>query len=387
MFLYKNLSAPLSVSKRALISDNATVATAAIQKALKQMSGDMVNNLKSQNQIPGFVTDLLSALGVSLPDGGGLVDQDVSRFKHKQPNKRVQTLEEYKGQFLTKSFSNHAGTREYKVYIPSSYRGEKLPVMVMLHGCTQNPDDFARGTQMNALAEEEKCFVIYPAQSQSANSSKCWNWFNAMDQQRDQGEPSIIAGITRQVIKDYNLDSRRVYVAGLSSGGAMAVIMGITYPDLYAAVGVHSGLPYGSAQNISSAFAAMRRAKPAVMRKQQTFAENSKPVSVPIIVFHGDRDATVHCSNADELIHQNVPTQAANQVDSQVIIEEGKVPNGHSYTRTLHQDKKGHIIAEHWIIHGAGHAWSGGSRKGSYTDAKGPNATEEMMRFFRMQSE
>lgn len=380
------MSVPLSASKRALLSDNATVATAAIQKALKQMSGDMVNNLKSQNQIPGFVTDLLAGLGVSLPDGAGIMDQNVTRVKTKSPNKERQIVTESKGQFLTKSFTNHAGTREYKVYIPSSYRGERLPVTVMLHGCTQNPDDFARGTRMNALAEEENCFVVYPAQSQSANSSKCWNWFNAMDQQREQGEPSIIAGITRQVLKDYNLDNRRVYVAGLSSGGAMAVIMGITYPDLYAAVGVHSGLPYGSAQNISSAFAAMRRAKPVVMKKQQTFAENSKPVSVPIIVFHGDRDVTVHCSNADELINQNVFMREANQIDSEVLVEKGKVPNGHNYTRTLHQDKKGHLIAEHWVIHGAGHAWSGGSQRGSYTDAKGPNASEEMMRFFRMQS-
>jgi poly(hydroxyalkanoate) depolymerase family esterase len=262
-----------------------------------------------------------------------------------------------------------------------------MPVMVMLHGCTQNPDDFARGTRMNALAEEKQCFVVYPAQTQSANSSKCWNWFKAVDQQRDQGEPSIIAGITRQVISDYKLDSKHVYVAGLSSGGAMAIIMGTTYPDLYAAVGVHSGLPYGAARDLPSAFSAMRGAK-----ANKTRTANTRLNAIPIIVFHGDRDTTVHASNADQLMQQNVPNDrthasaASDHINPDVIVQEGKVPNGHAYTRTSHHDEDGNTVAEHWVIHGAGHAWAGGSRSGSYTDAKGPDASGEMMRFFFTQA-
>ncbi|MBA3535146.1 MAG: PHB depolymerase family esterase [Tatlockia sp.] len=368
------------------MSGGAAAATAAIQKALKGMPAGLGKAVGGHKGMPGFVTDLLARLGVPLAQ-----DRDQHLWDPEQkvpPVPETHPEEKSGGQFLTKSFTNHAGTRNYKLYIPSSYQGEAVPVMVMLHGCTQNPDDFARGTRMNVIAEERKCLVVYPAQSQSANSSKCWNWFKAVDQQRDQGEPSLIAGITNQVISDYKLDRERVYVAGLSSGGAMAIIMGRTYPDLYAAVGVHSGLPYGSAQDLPTAFAAMRGAKPAVMGKPRTTNAESRPRSIPIIVFHGDKDKTVHSSNADYLIRQNVfPEQAyTDRMNHNITVQVGKVPNGHEYTRTLHQDENGRRIAEQWVIHGAGHAWAGGSRKGSYTDAKGPDASKEMMRFFYKQS-
>ncbi|MFP5390179.1 MAG: alpha/beta hydrolase family esterase [Gammaproteobacteria bacterium] len=276
------------------------------------------------------------------------------------------------GQFVDGTYTNHAGTRTYKLYIPSTYEentGEPVPLVVMLHGCTQDPDDFATGTQMNQLAEEMQCLVVYPAQSQQANPSRCWNWFNAVDQRRDQGEPSIIAGITRTVMDHHRVDPGQVYVAGLSAGGAMATIMGTLYPDLYAAVGVHSGLPFASAQDLPSALAAMK-------------GNFGKPVpagrAIPIIVFHGDRDTTVHPVNGDELIRQG-----AHPAHKEIVVEPGEVPNGYSYTRRVHRRADGAPHAEHWTIHGAGHAWSGGNARGSYTDGKGPDASREMMRFFR----
>lgn len=275
------------------------------------------------------------------------------------------------GSFSSGSYTNEAGTRDYKLYVPSTLTEAPAALVVMLHGCTQNPDDFAHGTQMNALAEELQCLVVYPAQSQAANPSRCWNWFNEVDQRRDRGEPSIIAGITRDVMARHAVDPRQVFVAGLSAGGAMATIMGTLYPDLYAAVGVHSGLPFAAAKDLPSALAAMK----GDFRRSQAPGR-----TLPIIVFHGDRDTTVHPANGEELVAR---VHAGNQ--PRTAVEPGQVPNGHAYTRTTHHHDDGSVHAEHWVIHGAGHAWSGGDARGSYTDGRGPDASREMMRFFRTQ--
>jgi poly(hydroxyalkanoate) depolymerase family esterase len=275
--------------------------------------------------------------------------------------------------FIAGTFRNAAGSRSYKLFMPSRSRGRMLPLVVMLHGCTQSPDDFAAGTRMNFLAEELNCFVVYPEQPSGANQAKCWNWFRPSDQQRDGGEPSLIAGITRQIMRDHAIDPKRVYIAGLSAGGAAAAIMGATYADLYAAVGIHSGLACGAANDLPSAFAAMRQGgvpKVAV----------AGPV-VPTIVFHGDRDTTVHPNNGDRIVEQS-----PNAASPKAKVIHGRVPHGHAYTRTVLTDAGGRAVSEHWNIHGAGHAWSGGSPAGSYTDPRGPDATREMLRFFLEQS-
>src|ERR1700736_688520 len=232
------------------------------------------------------------------------------------------------GQFVTGFYSNRAGSRTYKLYIPSGYCGQALPLVVMLHGCTQSPDDFAAGTRMNALAEERTCLVAYPAQAASANASKCWNWFNPGHQQRGQGEPSLIAGITRQVMQDYSVDARRVYVAGLSAGAAAAVIMGITYPDLYAAIGAHSGLACGAANDLHSAFAVMRQGEAEAVRRSDGASDGGECRRiVPTIVFHGDQDKTLHPRNADQIIAQS---RANMTVDLQTRGQPGRIPGGHA---------------------------------------------------------
>ena len=251
----------------------------------------------------------------------------------------------------------------------------------MLHGCTQSPDDFAAGTRMNLRAEEHNCFVAYPEQAASANISKCWNWFRPGDQIRGQGEPALIAGLTRQVMSDYSVDEERVYAAGLSAGGAAAAVLAAAYPDLYAAIGVHSGLACGAANDVPSAFAAMRRSGPTVRRRSSgnLYGRGGYSRIVPAIVFHGDQDTTVHPNNGDQVIAQ---LKEALTTDARVTVEDGRVPGGRTYTRTVHRDAADHSIFEQWVIHGASHAWSGGSVAGSYTDPQGPDATREMLRFF-----
>jgi poly(hydroxyalkanoate) depolymerase family esterase len=287
-------------------------------------------------------------------------------------------------QFSEHAYTGSAGSRRYKLFIPSAYRGQPLPLVVMLHGCTQTPDDFATGTRMNVLAEERGCFVAYPAQSKKANISKCWNWFKASDQGRDQGEPAIIAGLVRELLLTYDLDQQRVYVAGLSAGGAMAVILGRTYPDIFAAVGVHSGLPYGVAHDLPSAFAAMHRPGTAASRGERLDGVQVCQSGVPTIVFHGDRDVTVHPSNGEQVAAETAAVNAdeSSRESSAVESRTGESAGGYSYTCTLFKDDNARIVVEHWLVHGAAHAWLGGDPRGSFTDPNGPDATNEMMRFF-----
>lgn len=282
------------------------------------------------------------------------------------------------GAFQPGLFANAAGQRAYKLYRPRTAPtdGGRPALVVMLHGCTQNPDDFAAGTRMNILAEARGWWVLYPAQSTSANSSGCWNWFKPGDQQRGLGEPAILAGMAADIVARAGIDPGRVFVAGLSAGGAMAVTLAATHPELFAAAGVHSGLPHGSAHDLMSALSAMR----------QGAASHGPAHRVPTIVFHGDQDNTVHPCNGQAVVRQARRSGAVKAADARhdgpVETERSRKPEGHRYTRSVHRDDHDRVDAEHWLIHGAGHAWSGGSPAGSYTDPRGPDASSEMLRFF-----
>ncbi len=276
--------------------------------------------------------------------------------------------------YLTRSFACAAGSRDYKVYVPSGAEGRALPLIVMLHGCTQSPDDFAVGTGMNGLAEERSFIVAYPEQTASANPSACWNWFDLAHQRREDGEPAIIAGITRAIMAEFGVDPARVYVAGLSAGGAMAAILSATYPELYAAAGVHSGLPHGAAADLPSAFAAMRGAKDPAARSPRKRRAKGR---VRTIVFHGASDRTVDPSNAEAIL---ADARASLAEPAQELLLDG-VAGGRAFTRTIVTDARGVPHAECWAVDGLGHAWSGGSPEGSFTDARGPDASREMLRF------
>ena len=240
----------------------------------------------------------------------------------------------------------------------------------MLHGCKQDPDDFAVGTHMNANAETHGLLVAYPGQTGAANVSACWNWFNPADQKRDSGEPAIIAGLTRALIAEFGLDPAGVFVAGLSAGGAMAAVMGEAYPDLYAAVGIHSGLATGLASDVMSAFAAMRAdTAPASPRPRTGTGQR-------MIVFHGSADATVHPANARQIV------AAASARPGAARVRHDGTAAGRRFERSVISGSDGSAQVECWLIKGAGHAWSGGQPGGSFTDRQGPDASAQMVRFF-----
>jgi poly(hydroxyalkanoate) depolymerase family esterase len=281
------------------------------------------------------------------------------------------------GRITRGSFTNQAGTRAYELYVPSRTAVGNPPLLVLLHGGTQTVADFAAGTGMNELAEREGFLVAWPEQDAAANPMRYWNWFKPSDQRREAGEPSLIAGITREVTAIHGVDPARVSVAGFSAGGAMAAVMAATYPDLYSAAGVHSGLPYGAAHDVPSAFAAMKRGSSPAPLPAGAPAAGLSGGRVPLIVFHGDSDPTVDRVNADQLVAQWDQSGVA------ATLTPGQVPGGHSYTR---QVRRGATVVEQWIVHQAGHAWSGGSRRGSYTDPHGPDASAELVRFFAEQA-
>ena len=337
-------------------------ATALIQAALARGVGP------SSSSAPPDARKTL--IGRPIGEGSNSAYPPASALKPAKAATRA-AIDSVRGSFEERSYGGPAGTLAYHLFIPEG-RTAGMPLVVMLHGCTQTPEDFARGTGMNRLADELGFLVAYPAQKAAANPQRCWNWFKPADQQRDRGEPALIAGITRQVIVEQNADAARVYVAGLSAGGAAAAIMGAAYPDLYAAVGIHSGLACGAAHDVPSALMSMRSGGgPGSARSPSRF--------VPVITFHGDRDATVHESNSREIIAA-ASAVFGGPLDTRV--ETSRATGGRPYTRSVSYSEEKRALIEQWTIHGGGHAWSGGDRSGSYTDPTGPDASREMLRFF-----
>lgn len=330
---------------------------ARVPKRLRRPLGEVLETLRQATALPAPLTRSLLA-----PSGFTTITPKISIPEG--------------ARFTSRSFTCGAGTREFKLYVPASAPERPQGLIVMLHGCTQNPDDFASGTNMNAVAETHGLLIAYPAQTRASNASSCWNWFEAGHQLRDSGEPAILAGLTRKLIKEFGIDRGQVYVAGLSAGAAMAVIIGETYPDLFSAVGVHSGLPYQSAGNVMSALAVMRgSAGAAVFGRTKEPDANAKRVRT--IIFQGSADRTVHPSNAKRILDA-----ASNRAKREKQTTESGSRNGRRFTQTVIASEDGHPVVESWMIDGAGHAWSGGKVSGSYTDAKGPDASREMVRFF-----
>ena len=288
-------------------------------------------------------------------------------------------------ELISGRYMNAAGTRDYKLYVPALSAEEAAPLFVMLHGCSQDAADFSIGTRMNELAEECGGVVLYPEQCRLVNPLGCWNWHDTKHQSADAGEPSLIAGMTLQVVAQHHIDPARVYVAGMSAGGAMAVILGQEYPDIYSAVGVHSGVPSGVASDLLSALRAMKgdaAARESTIRRLRR--------AVPTIIFHGDRDSVIHPSNGDAVHHQARRSHPRSLSKASRLGQSSKThmikgSDRRAFTR-IADVHDGVPKTELWVVHGAGHAWTGGDPKGTYTDARGPDASREMVRFFLQQS-
>ncbi len=296
------------------------------------------------------------------------------RAKTRLPKKASKPLRPQPGSFVNEIFKDAQGWLSYKLYTPHGSTRRRLPLVVMLHGCKQTASDFAAGTDMNALANELGFLVLYPEQAASANLARCWNWHRTVNQRRGMGEPALIAGLTRHVVTLCKANAARVYIAGISAGGAAAAIVGAAYPDLFVAIGVHSGIAHGNISTLVQAHSAMKNGVNA-----ESDVLRSKTAPLPTIVFHGDQDGTVHPANATGFVSR---LQRSSDIPLDVREVTGRSDGGRNFTRSVYRNGDGKVLLESWMIHGSGHAWSGGKVTGSYTDPAGPDASREIARFF-----
>ncbi len=333
-------------------------------------ANDLIQRTLAQH---GLLPDA-DAPKASGPKASGMPAMDglLAQLSHSNNPAPIRSAIPEGARFRQNTYTCPAGSRMYRTYVPASAHGGVTGVVMMLHGCTQSPEDFAAGTGMNLLAEKHGFVVIYPAQSRGDNAQSCWNWFSRGDQRRGRGEPAILAGLAAKIATDHGIVRDRTCVAGLSAGGAMAAILGETYPDVFAAVGAHSGLPVGAAKDLPSAFAAMGGT---ILDAPVQAQEGPR---VRTIVFHGTADATVHPKNGACIARRAVDAGARQSIETR---EQGE-DSGRTYTRVMISDATGADLVEYWRIDGQGHAWSGGSATGSHTDPKGPDASAEMVRFF-----
>jgi len=289
------------------------------------------------------------------------------------------------------------GSRNYKLWVPATLeKGNASPLVMMLHGCRHDAKDMAEISGMNEVAEVNRFLVVYPEQSRLANLMKCWNWFKPKHQARDAGEPSILAAVVDQVRSTHHVDPDRVYVAGVSAGGAMASILGATYPDLFAAIAVFAGAEFKAATSIFEGLAAMERGGPDPIHQGQLAFEamksslvHKKKRRLPAIVFHGTADTRVSPVNAEQTITQWRKTNAclaAEHSESSFALTEkvigGQVPDGYAYRKHIYVEADARPLLEKWLVQGLGHAWSGSPNPSKYSDPKGPNASAEIWRFF-----
>jgi poly(hydroxyalkanoate) depolymerase family esterase len=294
------------------------------------------------------------------------------------------------GRLVTRSYSNAAGTRGYEVYVPGNYSaGTAAPLIVALHGCGETADQFRQLSRYNEVADANGAIVVYPEQPKSANYLSCWNWFQDAHNHRGSGEPSLIAGITNAVRHQYNINAHHIYVTGLSAGGAMASVMAVTYPDLYAAVGVGSGCEYAA----TAACAGYQGIDPAQSAQKIHQEMGSRARVMPFIIFQGDQDHTVPPANADQLVRANLlaDDMADDGAQNGSIstwpskTSFGRSPGGRSYIVRSYSDRKGRLIGEYWTIQGMAHAWSGGPASVPFSDPAGPNESAAMYSFFAKQ--
>ena len=332
-------------------------------------ANDLVQRTLSQHGLLSGDSTQQQSLTHTFPLSGGLPNGFVNAPGH---YKATPAPLRDGAAFRQEIFKCDAGSRAYRLYVPATASKGVTGIVMMLHGCTQTAEDFAAGTNMNTLAEDHGFVVVYPQQSRGENAQSCWNWFRRGDQRRGRGEPAILAGLAQQLMKDFGVSREACFVAGLSAGAAMAVILGETYAEVFAAVGAHSGLPYGAAKDVPSAFAAMAGNG----RNSPASQSSGKPVRT--IVFHGTADTTVHPSNSDRIARTVVNTAEGQLIET---TKQG-VASGRSFSRTSIAQMNGAIEIEHWVVQGLGHAWSGGQPGGSYTDPKGPDASDAMIRFF-----
>lgn len=264
--------------------------------------------------------------------------------------------------------------RSYRLFVPPGTL-QAPPLVVMLHGCKQDAADFARGTRMNLLAEQHGCLVLYPEQLAKANRMRCWNWFERAHQGH-AGEPAMIAALTQQVAQAHAVDPERIYIAGLSAGGAMAAVVAALYPQMFAALGVHSGLPAGAASDVISAFSAMRRGG-----RRQHFAGRQSG-TMPTLVIHGQADDTVHPDNGEQLTQGALALLEATGLALTCVESSEAAGSARPAQVRRWIDAQGVVQLEQWSLPTGVHAWSGGDASGSFTDPQGPDASQAMLTFF-----